>query len=270
MAKNSVDAYGAQGKTNTLMFDPDNLVLVEDKSSPLYDERVHDPIDEAMVASIIYHGIIEPVVVAKNPETDKTEVVAGRQRVKNAREANRRLREQGREPRLVPAVVRQVKGSERYRLTEVGIAENERRREDTPLGRAAKMALLKSYGRTNAQIAEAFGCVVPTVVSTLALLETTADVQEAVEKGQIGIGQAVKLSKLPAAEQRAKTGSLLKAAKENTGHAKTAAQRAILSNKPRLRSIGEIRSMVLDLEKSPNVEGNAIVIKWLKWVLGEA
>jgi hypothetical protein len=31
MAKNSIDAYGASGKTNVLMFEPENLHLVPTK-----------------------------------------------------------------------------------------------------------------------------------------------------------------------------------------------------------------------------------------------
>ena len=38
MSKNSVDVYGASGKTNALKFDPENLHLVTDKTHPLYDE----------------------------------------------------------------------------------------------------------------------------------------------------------------------------------------------------------------------------------------
>ena len=40
MAKNSIDAYGASGKTNVLMFEPENLHIVTDKANPLYDERI--------------------------------------------------------------------------------------------------------------------------------------------------------------------------------------------------------------------------------------
>ncbi|MGH4660408.1 hypothetical protein ACRFEA_17750, partial [Klebsiella pneumoniae] len=41
MAKNSIDVYGASGKTNVLNFEPENLHLVTDKTHPLYDEWVH-------------------------------------------------------------------------------------------------------------------------------------------------------------------------------------------------------------------------------------
>ncbi|WP_308563976.1 hypothetical protein [uncultured Klebsiella sp.] len=46
MAKNSIDAYGASGKTNVLMFEPEKLHLVTDRTHPLYDERINLPLDE--------------------------------------------------------------------------------------------------------------------------------------------------------------------------------------------------------------------------------
>lgn len=90
MAKNSIDAYGANGKSNVLFFDPESLHLVTDTSHPLYDERVHLPLSESVILNIMELGVIEPIIVWKDPESGKTCVVAGRQRVKNATEANAR------------------------------------------------------------------------------------------------------------------------------------------------------------------------------------
>lgn len=58
MAKNSIDAYGASGKSNVLFFEPENLHLVTDKSHPLYDERIHLPISEAMVLNIMAQAMV--------------------------------------------------------------------------------------------------------------------------------------------------------------------------------------------------------------------
>ena len=87
MAKNSIDAYGASGKTNVLTFEPENLHLVTDKTHPLYDERVHLPLHEPTVLSIMDQGVLEPIIVWKDPETGLTCAVEGRQRVKNTLEA---------------------------------------------------------------------------------------------------------------------------------------------------------------------------------------
>ena len=52
MAKDSKLVYGANGKTNVLMFEPEKLHLVTDKTHLLYDERINLPIDEGMVLNI--------------------------------------------------------------------------------------------------------------------------------------------------------------------------------------------------------------------------
>src|SRR5437868_5424903 len=110
MGKSSKNTHGATGSTNLLLFEPEKIVIVQDESHPLYDERIHMPIDEALVLNIMHHGVLEPVIVRRNPETSETEIVDGRQRVRATREANERLRAQGRPTHLVPAVVR--KGSD--------------------------------------------------------------------------------------------------------------------------------------------------------------
>ena len=97
MAKNSIDVYGASGKTNVLNFEPENLHLVTDKTHPLYDERVHLPIEEGMVLNIAELGVLEPIIVWKDPETGLSCVVDGRQRVRHTLEANKRLLKEGKE-----------------------------------------------------------------------------------------------------------------------------------------------------------------------------
>jgi ParB family chromosome partitioning protein len=50
------------------MFEPENLHLVTDKTHPLYDERIHLPISEAMVLNIMDQGVLEPIIVWKDPK----------------------------------------------------------------------------------------------------------------------------------------------------------------------------------------------------------
>ncbi|WP_338580403.1 hypothetical protein VXE06_16430 [Klebsiella oxytoca] len=106
MAKNSVDAYGASGKSNVLFFEPEKLYLVTDKAHPLYDERIHLPINEAMVLNIMDQGVLEPIIIWKDPESGMTCVVDGRQRVRHTLEANKHLVKSGESPLLVPAVAK--------------------------------------------------------------------------------------------------------------------------------------------------------------------
>lgn len=262
MGRSSKEANGADGSTNLLTYLPEKLTLVKDPAHPLYDPRVHLPIDEAMVKNIMAMGILQAVVVCKNPETGDIEVVDGRQRVKNAIEANVRLDAKGCEPVLVPAIPRKTKASADN--AGVMVSANELRTADTPLGRAGKMATLANYGKTPDDLAMIFGCTTQTVHATLALLECSAAVKTAVEAGKIGVGHARTLAKLSPAEQRAKVRELEAAGDSLKGHAKARKQRAILGSEsvPRMRTRKEITA---ERDAATGVQ-RAV----LQWVLGEA
>lgn len=260
MAKNSIDAYGAKGKGNVLQFDPDTLKLVTDPKHPLYDDRVHAPLKPAMVANIKAIGVHTAISVIKDPETGEVLVAAGRQRVKNAREANRQLVAEGLPPRWVPGIVTTMKMADTPALM---ISENELREADTPLGRAAKMQQMLALGRDEAWLALHFGCSLQTVRQTLALLETTAAVRQAVESGSITVTAAHKLAKLKPEEQRAKVAELVKVGQGTKGHAKARAQREALGvDAPKLRSRREI-------VKARDAAAIHEVRAALSWVLGE-
>ena len=259
MAKNSIDAYGASGKSNLLFFDPEVLVLVSDESSPLFDPRVNMPLSESLVLNIMHHGVIQPITINKNTETGAVEVVAGRQRVRASVEANKRLKAQGLEPITVPAVVRRADGVD---LAGVMVSENEVREGDTPIGRANKMRRLMNLGRTEDQLAVIFGCSSQTVRNTLALLDCAAPVRNAIEAGKINVTHALKLSKMDPPMQREKVAELVKASDGLKGHAKARQQAAVVNGaeKPRMRTHGEIRAR---LEQSKGEFAAA-----LNWVLG--
>ncbi len=259
MAKNSVDAYGASGKTNVLMFVPEVLHLVDDPTHPLYDERIHLPLDEAMVLNIMDQGVIEPIVVWKDKETGLVCVVDGRQRVKHAKEANIRLQREGKEPLHVPGVVRIGSAN---RMQQAMVSANEINRPDTPLGRAKKMADMLARGNDDEDLALFFGVGVPTIQATLALLECTQAVQNAVESGQITTGHARQLADLPPDEQRVKVQALVSVAQETKGHEKARRQRAVLGEvRPRLKSRKEITAAL--------ASATGDFADALRWVLGE-
>lgn len=259
MAKNSVDAYGAQGKTNVLNFAPENLYMETDPAHPLYDERVHLPLEEWMVQNIMHQGVIEPIVIWKDKETGKVYVVDGRQRVKHAREANRRLAESGKSQLLVPAVVRI--GSV-HRAKEAAISANEIHIPDTPLGRAKKMASMLELSYDESDLALFFGCSTQTVTATLALLECTQAVQDAVESGQIKTVHARQLSQLPPEEQREKVQELVQVAADTKGHVRARKQREVLGeSRPKMKTR---RAIEKRLATSDGYYADA-----LRWVLGE-
>ncbi|HBY5947663.1 ParB/RepB/Spo0J family partition protein [Klebsiella pneumoniae] len=259
MAKDSKLVYGANGKTNVLMFEPEKLHLVTDKTHLLYDERISLPIDEGMVLNIAELGVLEPIIVWKDPETGFTCVVAGRQRVKHTLEANKLRLKEGKEPLLVPGVVKRGTANQ---MAKYMVSENEIRRPDTPLGRAKKMSDALDRGLGEDDIAVLFGCSVQTVRTTLSLLDATQAVREAVEAGTVTVTQARQLGTLPPEEQREKVKEIESATAGTTGHEKARRQRAVLGEtKPRLKSRKEITKA---LESAEGEYASA-----LRWVLGE-
>lgn len=259
MAKNSIDAYGASGKTNVLMFEPEKLHLVTDKTHPLYDERIHLPISEAMVLNIMDQGVLEPIIVWKDPESGLACVVDGRQRVRHTLEANKRLSKEGKEPLLVPAV---TKRGSAVRMAQAMVSANEIRQADTPLGRAKKMADALERGHDEDDLALMFGVSVQTVRATLSLLDATQAVRDAVESGTVTVTQARQLASLKPEEQREKVSKIEAATAGTTGHEKARRQRQILGDaKPRLKTRKEITKA---LESAEGEYASA-----LRWVLGE-
>lgn len=274
MGLSQKDTYGADGALSGLTFDPEKLHLVVEKDHPLYDERVHDPIDDAMVRNIMKFGVIEPVVISRNPETGRVDVVAGRQRVKCAREANRRLFEAGQAPILVPTTIRKTyDGAE---LAAVAVSENEIRRPDSAMVKARKMRHLETMGHSIAQIAVAFGCNEKTVENTTALIDCSSTVQRAVEGGFIGITDVQYLSRLTPAQQTAKVEEIVKATVGKEGHARAKAKRAVLAtpaapgDKPAALKMKGRKEIAAQYRDFTGYEGLAAVAyrEALSWVLG--
>ncbi|HHT8903037.1 TPA: ParB/RepB/Spo0J family partition protein [Burkholderia cenocepacia] len=258
MAKNSIDAYGAAGKSNVLFFDPETLMLITDPAHPLFDRRALLPYDEAMVRNIRHRGVLETILVHKDPETGEVIVVDGRRRVIAAREANRRLRDAGEAPIMVPALPKRGKQAD---LAGMMIATNEHREHDSPINRAEKMQRLRDLGYDDEQIAAEFRIEPPTVAASLRLLDCTAAVRDALEADQITVSHALKLAKLSPELQREKVAAVIAAAEGKEGHEKARAQKAALTGDaaPRMRTRKQIES---ELAQATGERAEA-----LRWVL---
>lgn len=264
-SKNSIDAYGASGKTNLLTFDPDKLKLITDKKHHLYDPRVDLELDEALIASIMYRGVIEPVIVWKDPETGETCVVDGRQRVKNAREANKRLRKRGELPKVVKAIVER---GDAKSLMGTMVMANEGRAAVTAMEKANLAQRLIQAGQPENIVAIILHCSTSGLKNYLALLDCTADVRNAVEKGTLPATQAYKLSKLDPDKQRTTVAKMLKAASGAKGkHERAKKMRQATGNGRRTWT--EIIALRETLDARDDEEAR----NWLSaldWVLGKS
>lgn len=203
MSKNTKTGYHALARRNAFAANPltDLTVIGLDTDDgpehPLFDPRVLEPPDEKTVKNIMAIGITQPIVTRKNG--DRIEVVAGRRRVINAREASRRLVELGGDPVLVPLSPR--KGSD-LDMFGVMVAENEHRRGDTPLGKARKAQRYQNMGASVDDIAVAFGVERQTVELWLRLLDCDDKVLAAVEAGRLSASAAVSMHSLRREQQR--------------------------------------------------------------------
>jgi ParB family chromosome partitioning protein len=184
------------GRSDLHFFRPEDLVLITDKSHPLYDERVEMPLNPAMVRNVCAHGIIEPVVIRRNG--DAFEVVAGRQRVRWALAANEILAKDGQELVSVPCKVDRSSDKDQVAIL---IAENECRTDDNPVVKLEKLQRLMSLGRDEEQCAVTFAREVSYVKSLLKLSECSPKVISAVRAGKLSLSAAVKLAGLAREEQ---------------------------------------------------------------------
>lgn len=221
MPKASRDALNNNGKIDVPLFDPNDVVLVEDKRSVLYDERVDNDFSESLVLNMMYapdgevpQGVLKVLLGRRNPETGKVEIIDGRQRTKAAREANRRLKKQGIGPIRLPV---HLKRSNDSRLMAALISANEHATVDSPMNRAKKAQRYIEQGHDEKEVALLLGQSESTVKNLLRLLDAPAVVRNAVDAGKITTSDAYRLAREEPEEARKKLGKLLEHAPRTPG-----------------------------------------------------
>jgi ParB family transcriptional regulator, chromosome partitioning protein len=183
-------------RTDAYLLDPHDVALIEDEDHPLYDARVLLPVDENLVRNIMVNGVIKPIVVQTG--TDPPVVIDGRQRVKAAREANRRLQKEGKELIRVAAVRRRGEEGDLYGVL---VSANAHTQLDGPVEHARKAQKMKNLGKTDEEVCIAFGWSKARLQSYLVLLDVSAPIRKAVEAGQVSVSAAAKLAGMAPKEQ---------------------------------------------------------------------
>jgi ParB family chromosome partitioning protein len=132
---------------------------------------------EELAASIVAHGVLQPVLVSRSPTG--WVLIAGERRVRAAELAGLDR---------VPVVVRSANEREQLALA---LVENLQRADLNALEEAtAFRQLMADFGLTQEEVAARVGRSRPAVANTLRLLEVDADVQAAVRDGSISEGHA--------------------------------------------------------------------------------
>lgn len=277
MGRNAIEALGGAGRKDAVAFDPEKLSIVLDREHCLFDERALLEPDAELIASIDEQGVLEPVIVRRNGEIDgvvNVEVVCGRQRVRAVRVINKRRIGTARPQMQVYAMV--VRGTD-AEMVMMMAAENEVRRADTPMVRAAKMGRAAKFGATEQQIAVSFGVPRSAVKSMLTLLDLSPVVQREVDSGALPLSTALEFAKAPRETQPAKLAALKAVGKLKGAAAKDNAKRVSRGLTPRVHSGTKMRSrafieaFVLELEKGPggtHASARLDVANLLRFILG--
>jgi ParB family chromosome partitioning protein len=184
-----------------LMAYPEDLVIPDQPGHVLTQpERNALPTNENTIASILAVGVIQPVIVRRDKE-DRLVVEDGRQRVKNAREANRQLEEKGLPRRKVPYVLSYA--SEAEAVTR-GIVTNHHRFKDLPSQVVRDVAAYMALGHSADEAMMAFNLKSKAhVSSSLLLADAAGEVLAALDNGVIRLSAAVRIARMPREEQAA-------------------------------------------------------------------
>jgi len=244
-------------RQNLWLLNPEELQLITDEKDPLYDPRVSLPALEGLVLSIMRRGVIEPVIIQKRD--GQAVVVDGRQRVKAAREANKRLKKEGAIVKRVPCKLEVV--AEAADVLGLMFSANEHRTDDSPIEKAKKAARLLQAGYSEEEIAVEFGLrSAQTVKNWLSLLDVAPAVRKAIERGEVAPTVAAKVAKLPHAEQLAAIQRAQGARKKRPTVAAVQREARSPDRPARMRNRAELEATL----KQPHLpDGWSACIKWV-------
>lgn len=197
--KQAIDAP----RQNIFLVAPEALILVgrdtdDGPAHPRFDIRVRNEFEEDVVQGMMEFGVQECIKVVKNG--DKLEVVDGRQRTINAREANRRLREKGAPEIKVKIIL--VRGED-HRLAALTVLLNEHRVDDSAFGRGQKAQKLLDMGHPIDSVAMFFKVSVGTVNNYTSLLGLLPEIQALIVEGKVAASKGYKLAQKSRDEQQA-------------------------------------------------------------------
>lgn len=270
MGRSTVEVFGAEGRRDELMFEPESLIIATEEDHPLYDERAFFTPEPGFIENIRQNGILQAITVSRNPDTDQVFVVDGRQRVMAAIEANKTTKDKKERVRI-PARWIQWDLSGKSLLSTM-IMMNSYRKNDPPSIQAKKIARFRKLGASEKEIAEAINVNVQTIGNYLKLLEGTTELREAVDAGEVPKAEAYELATRSVEEQKALVPQIRQVMKENKGKRtgkKKQEIRQILGKGPGMRSKRELLEMQERAKHIDTVAVSQLIIATLDWVMGK-
>lgn len=133
-----------------------------------------------LAASIKKSGVFQPIILRKpDPQINRYEIVAGERRFRASKIAGQKT---------IPAIIRAMSDEQ---MMEIAVLENLQREDLTPLEEAqAYQTLMDKLSLTQAQVAAKLGKSRPYIANYLRLLGLPVPIKEALNSGQLSMGQA--------------------------------------------------------------------------------
>lgn len=157
--------------------------------NPEQPRRLFDPAQlERLAASILKHGVLQPVVVRR--AGDRYELIVGERRWRASRAAG---------VATIPVVIADIAPHDRL---EIAIVENVQRHDLNPMELAHAYRALADGGATQDEIGRKVSMDRSSVANHLRLLELPREIQEDVEHGRISMGHAKALLQVANPERR--------------------------------------------------------------------
>jgi ParB family transcriptional regulator, chromosome partitioning protein len=189
----------AEGAKHTDCFScpPESLVVETNKTSIFYDEGVEQPVPEALIRSVMKHGVIKPVVVVR--DGPRFVVDDGRKRQRAAVEANLRLVAAGKPPHPISYILKRSKDGDAG-IIGLSAAAN-LHFADPPSLKAKKAQRMLEAGASREDVALDFGVTPQCVENWLVLLDVADPLLKAVDQGALSESAARDLAKLDRQKQ---------------------------------------------------------------------
>lgn len=224
------------------------------------DDKPRFKTDPAMVASIVTHGVIEPITVRSIE--GKLYVVKGRRRVLHAREAEKR----GNKKVPVPYILEE--GGDTVDAKVADIISNGFRAGHSEMAQARKARHMLDVGEDAGKVAAALGVSKSTLANRLKLLDLSKKVQKAVDEGRVSVMAALELHGLDADKQEEALEKL------ETDGSKRGQAKAAAASRGKSKAAGSeggiTKGYLKKLLECENVEKlDPLVVKVFRWMTGE-
>ena len=198
------ETYRSLGRGSFHLIPPEHLTIVTNPKHVLFDDRVHLPIVEELVLNIMHFGVKKPVIIRLNGKDKKgdsiIEVVDGRQRVKHAVEANKRLKDQGKQQITVKCIAEKGEDAD---FIGTMVITNEFHQARSVMSKVRLVKRLMDIGKTRSMCALVLGVSEASISNYMKLLDCSPEVQDAVDKGIASTETAKVLSTMSREDQKA-------------------------------------------------------------------